>query len=331
MARIDIVDAAVTAEQIQPFITNPLHFKFGWPSNIKLGPDQGHWNYTFTKYVSIEKEIETALQATDLSVDLDPVYQPFWDATVSLFGPRRLCRGYFNGYTYGTDAYLHRDVDYSKFPADRECNMETVLFYLNDEWDPNYGGETVFVEKENIIKSVLPKQGRAICFDSNIYHGARPLSRKCFKLRQVLVFKTAVDTYPEKAALDFIYKLTYDVPHSGMTLFEHLSETYQIMITMGFPRYACLAGLYHSVYDTEFFNAGLNISREEVKSLIGEKAEGLVYQFCTLRPRKQHILASDTDNQYALAAIEYANLIQQSERIRIDGAYVSALKNIIKK
>jgi len=331
MARIDVVNQAVTAEQIQPIITSPPHFKFGWPSNSSLGPDQGHWNHTFTKYVSVAKEIETALQATDLSNDLDPVYKPFWDASVNLFGPRRLCRGYFNGYTYGTDAYLHRDVDYKKFPSDHECTMETILFYLNSEWDPNYGGETVFVEGEDIIKSVLPKQGRVICFDSSVYHGARPLSRKCFKLRQVLVFKTVVDTYPEKAALDFIYNMTYNTPHSGATLFEHLSETYEIMKTMEFPRYVCLAGLYHSVYDTEFFNAGLNISRDQVTNLIGKKAEELVYQFCTLRPRKQHILASNTDNQYALAAIEYANLIQQSERIRIDPAYISALKNIIKK
>ena len=44
------------------------------------------------------------------------------------------------------------------------------------------------------------------------------------------------------------------------------------------------AGLFHSIYGTEYYKHSekLNVNREEVKNLIGEESENLVYIFCNL-------------------------------------------------
>jgi len=72
----------------------------------------------------------------------------------------------------------------------------------------------------------------------------------------------------------------------------------------------------------------LDITREQVANVIGKHAENLVYQFCTVRPRRSYILSGVGDAKQ-LAAIEYANLMEQSQRLSIDMSYVSQLKNIM--
>jgi SM-20-related protein len=59
------------------------------------------------------------------------------------------------------------------------------------EWKIDWGGETIFWDrgKREIVKSILPKSNRLILFESNIWHGARPLSRYCSMLRITLMFK----------------------------------------------------------------------------------------------------------------------------------------------
>lgn len=334
LKKIEVIDNAIDIEALEK-ITSIARYGYGWNSSKVLPiSQQGHWNVLLTgRQLYARDERKISLQANDPLVEkLDPLIVPFWHKTKELFGARRLCRGYLNGYTYGTDAYLHVDTDYTEYPQDHDCILETVMFYLNSTWNPDYAGETVFVEDDDIIKSVLPKPGRVVCFSSDILHGARPLSRACYLLRQVLVFKTVVDKYSEEDAISFLQQHASEIPHSDTSLFVHLTNTFEMMKAMEFPRQACLAGLFHSIYDTEFFKAGLNFSREQIRDVIGKKAEEIVYQFCTLRPRKQHILSPETINQYELAAVEYANLLEQSQRFDImDFDYVNQLKAIIKR
>jgi hypothetical protein len=57
----------------------------------------------------------------------------------------------------------------------------------------DWGGETIIIgEDGEIEKSIIPKFGRMLIFDSQLEHAARPLSRMCKDLRMVLVFKTMV-------------------------------------------------------------------------------------------------------------------------------------------
>src|SRR5579859_7727374 len=72
----------------------------------------------------------------------------------------------------------------------------------------------------------------------------------------------------------------------------HLIDTARILETWGCEKALCCAGLFHCIYSTEAM-AGANIPftplsldrREEVRSLLGWRAEHLVYLFCALEKR----------------------------------------------
>jgi (p)ppGpp synthase/HD superfamily hydrolase len=98
---------------------------------------------------------------------------------------------------------------------------------------------------------------------------------------------------------------TKQVRHSGRDFFEHLKGTHDLLCDWGNPEYLCLAGLFHSIYGTQFFkHKTLSLDqRSELAALIGDKAEHLAYLFCT----KDRRTFTDPD----LLEIEAANLIEQ--------------------
>jgi hypothetical protein len=95
-----------------------------------------------------------------------------------------LVRCYANLITVGLDQRMHYD--------DKDSNSKTVIVYLNDAWNVDWAGETVFWDRSNreIIKSVLPKFNTAVIFSGNIWHGVRPVSIFCRVPRITLMFKT---------------------------------------------------------------------------------------------------------------------------------------------
>ena len=84
----------------------------------------------------------------------------------------------------------------------------------------------------------------------------------------------------EKSKIDFLKSIGCDKElHSGTTLLEHLIGTRDIVRERGGSEYLQDACLFHSVYGTQKFDYQSTSDREKVKSLIGEKAEELVYIF----------------------------------------------------
>ena len=84
----------------------------------------------------------------------------------------------------------------------------------------------------------------------------------------------------EKSKIDFLKSIGCDKElHSGTTLLEHLIGTRDIVKERGGSEYLQDACLFHSVYGTKKFNHQSTKDREKVKSLIGEKAEELVFIF----------------------------------------------------
>ena len=67
----------------------------------------------------------------------------------------------------------------------------TIMYYLNNFWNFNFAGETVFYDRntQDILKSIIPKPGRITVFDGNIEHCAREVRRDLNDLRMVLTFK----------------------------------------------------------------------------------------------------------------------------------------------
>ncbi len=74
------------------------------------------------------------------------------------------------------------------------------------------------------------------------------------------------------------------VGHTGKSYLAHLIGVYKLMQTQGCTEDACRAGMFHSVYGTERFQ-GFKLPlelREEVRALIGERAERLAYLNCAM-------------------------------------------------
>ncbi|MHB1559824.1 MAG: DUF6817 domain-containing protein [Isosphaeraceae bacterium] len=75
-----------------------------------------------------------------------------------------------------------------------------------------------------------------------------------------------------------------DVPHTEKSYLGHLIAVYRELEAQGFSLDVCRAGMFHSIYGTEKFQ-GFTLPLErrgEVRELIGERAERLVYLNCAM-------------------------------------------------
>ena len=107
--------------------------------------------------------------------------------------------------------------------------------------------------------------------------------------------------------IDFIIETTKDVPHSGSNLTNHLLGVHSLMLQTNAPEYLCLAGLFHSIYGTEYFHYDKPINRTFVRDYIGKEAEELVFLFCHLADRDETILKSENKDLIYLGLI---NLVE---------------------
>jgi hypothetical protein len=113
-------------------------------------------------------------------------------------------------------------------------------------------------------------------------------------------------------------QLSADKMHGDKDYFSHCINIYNILIGLGADTTICKAGLYHSIYGNDYFDGISNISRDDIRNIIGDEPEELAFIFCQFRNRFQNILENtfklppETDK--ALTLIEYANLKEQSNR-----------------
>ena len=110
------------------------------------------------------------------------------------------------------------------------------------------------------------------------------------------------------------------LPHSGRTLYDHLLGTANILLEYERPDAEVKAGLFHSIYGTEFQMYKIHISRQEVQDVIGENSEHIVNLFCTLNDRVNTILygkgLSEPDKTN-LRWLEYCNIKDQDPEAQI--------------
>jgi hypothetical protein len=74
------------------------------------------------------------------------------------------------------------------------------------------------------------------------------------------------------------------VPHTHKSYLAHLIAVYRFLESQGCPEDVCRAGMYHSIYGTEKFQ-GFTLPldrRDEVRALIGDRAEWLAYLNCAM-------------------------------------------------
>ena len=85
-------------------------------------------------------------------------------------------RIYCNAHTHGLEPHLHTD--------DGDF---TMLYYPRIDWQDRWGGGTL------IDGQLVPYKGnRLVVFDAYLEHKAMTVSRECYELRTVVVFKCNV-------------------------------------------------------------------------------------------------------------------------------------------
>lgn len=239
-------------------------------------------------------------------------------------------------YTYHVDAEFHSEP--------------TILYYVNPIWDPLWEGETHFADEDgkDIIFSSSFMPNRVVYFSATIPHKSSQPSflAKDFRYTLTLKFssnKTAKhkEDFPivdffldndieitdfEKSAIEFVRQKTESIPHSGTTLFNHLYNTFIILKQHGCESSLCLAGLCHSIYGTEFYERIKIDDRQILQEIIGNRAEDIVFRFCSLADRDLELLhPTFTDSD--LVHIAYANLIEEKFRNHSHESEIIAYKN----
>jgi hypothetical protein len=248
---------------------------YGARSNFASDP-HGHWSRDF-----VGAGPENLADVAD-RFPADATTAPIEAAWRLLTGRRLkqhvLIRCYINGYTYGTEGYFHAD---SKRPDEH-----TVILYLNNYWEPDWAGETVFLGGADVIKAVLPRPNRAVIFPSRIEHSARSVSRKCMVLRKTLVFKARRRRSAGFEGLsDFLRKIgAAERRHRSGSLHDHLVRIYSLLEGKGLDQAVCFGGGLHAVYGTRFFQPGVLTldSRPDVARAFGARAEELAHLFSVL-------------------------------------------------
>lgn len=90
-----------------------------------------------------------------------------------------------NLYNHGDSSWLHKDSDEKDY---------TVIMFLNEEWDLNWGGDFVLVEDNELLAAFAATPGKFVVFESNILHAARPVSREAPYARFGLAFQCKYDS-----------------------------------------------------------------------------------------------------------------------------------------
>ena len=115
--------------------------------------------------------------------------------------------------------------------------------------------------------------------------------------------------------IDFLRGLgTEDVPHTGDHGFlAHLVGVFRDLEAWGCDRDVCRAGLFHSIYGTELFQRfSLPLERrEEVRALIGERAERIAFANCMM-DRSTFDALLESEGPYCLRNRETGESIELS-------------------
>jgi hypothetical protein len=256
-----IADNLLTAQDIEALNNYPKDWKYGWVGSP--GSTERYYNSAIQDLGGANRRTVTVDQR------LAAIVEKLKEAPSD-----RLIRSYFNKTIHGIEPAAHRDTPI------RHGSDYTVVVYLVPRWQLTWGGETLVYEEDGTVQAATVKPGRAIKFPSGKLHQAKGLTAICPVERIVAVFKYAKASGVES----FILSKDWDkLPHKmGYTsnFAEHLLETAGILASVGAARHVIAAGALHAAYGTEFFTPPNPPTREEIRALVGDAAEQLVYAFC---------------------------------------------------
>jgi len=92
-------------------------------------------------------------------------------------------RAYVNCSVYGDSYYLHRDCAFQE-------KHVTALYYANVEWQPDWGGETIYYnDEEDAELAITPRPGRLVIARGAVLHRGNVPARNCYEERYTLAYK----------------------------------------------------------------------------------------------------------------------------------------------
>lgn len=132
-----------------------------------------------------------------------------------------------------------------------------------------------------------------------------------------------------ESAKKFLIDIGADkIDHTGKTLYDHLVATYNILTESAEEEHVCLAGLFHSIYGTQYMDKCVIKDRKIIQDVIGERAERLAWLFCVLerdkfwndwnKPQRESIFGELVDltpqEEREFVTLFYANRREQRSR-----------------
>ena len=108
------------------------------------------------------------------------IWNKIYEKVKELAGPNFIMWRYIiNGQTWGQEGEAHTDF------VGSTTNSETFILYLNEEWDPEWGGETIFYHPHTMDERgrVAVSPGKIISYDSRVKHrGSAPKDKNILRV-----------------------------------------------------------------------------------------------------------------------------------------------------
>ena len=299
--RLGAYDGVLTDEELDYLWKNHNDMEFYWVSNVNYKDDNSHWTKVLTGPRGAKQEKD---DITPLLAEADPTIHNLWQKFKIVGGERDLVRIYVNGYTYGTEGYIHKDNP--RTPPEG-YQWETILVYCNPRWNMQWAGETIFFEenKRDIFFTSLPLPKRIVIFRGDLYHVGRGSSRACPVMRKTLACKTLKKVIDEKKC-------------AGMATKEAIAASV-ILRKLGMPPEVRCAALLLKPYK-EF-----KITHDEVVELIGTYGGKLLDAYLNKKP------ADSLAMGVHLTALEYAVLAEEQPRVGCHAARIGELTAKLKE
>jgi Rps23 Pro-64 3,4-dihydroxylase Tpa1-like proline 4-hydroxylase len=121
----------------------------------------------------------------DAALRVDPFFLRLRQVAEQMFPDEVLRdqRAYVNSSVFGDMYYAHRDCSAHR-------NHVTILYYVNLNWQTDWGGETIFYDDNNEAQLVVtPRAGRMVISRGAILHRGTVPTRACHEERYTIAYK----------------------------------------------------------------------------------------------------------------------------------------------
>jgi SM-20-related protein len=133
-------------------------------------------------------DVPAAASSADIAqaaLQVDPFFLRLRQVAEQMF-PGELLRdqrAYVNSSVFGDMYYTHRDCTAHR-------NHVTILYYVNLDWQTDWGGETIFYDDDKEAQLVVaPKAGRMVISRGAILHRGTVPTRACHEERYTIAYK----------------------------------------------------------------------------------------------------------------------------------------------